>query len=263
MKVKAVEFLNPEKSAHIVVPEYLKQIYLDLNYHLLSKNALLKKITIFINIKILRKFRIIFNFFWNQKFNLGEPSQHDIIVFDDVSFRTLNNIFSKQNYFVLPTRVERIKEVYLSKKILLYMLRNFFKRSLKQNYLCSLIEIIRPKNIVTFIDNSLKKLMQSKSNSITSIVDVGANHPYRMKIIKNNKLYNFVNQGFENMKPRQKLKKIYIRNGSIYASTRETIMKKNSLVSKKNLPYVMSKERSINIDSFDDLILAKHYLKKK
>ena len=92
---------------------------------------------------------------------------------------------------------------------------------------------------------------------------MGANHPYRMKIIKNNKLYNFVNQGFENMKPRQKLKKIYIRNGSIYASTRTTIMKRNSLVSKKNLPYVMPKERSINIDSFDDLILAKDYLKKK
>ena len=31
-------------------------------------------------------------------------------------------------------------------------------------------------------------------------------------------------------------------------------MKRNSLVSKKNLPYVMPKERSINIDSFDDLI---------
>ena len=126
-----------------------------------------------------------------------------------------------------------------------------------------LLQVTCPLRNSLDIDNSLKKLIQSKSNSITSIVDVGANHPYRMKIIKNNKLYNFVNQGFENMKPRQKLKKIYIRNGSIYASTRETIMKKNSLVSKKNLPYVMSKERSINIDSFDDLILAKHYLKKK
>jgi len=126
-----------------------------------------------------------------------------------------------------------------------------------------LLQVTCPLRNSLDIDNSLKKLMQSKSNSITSIVDVGANHPYRMKIIKNNKLYNFVNQGFENMKPRQKLKKIYIRNGSIYASTRTTIMKRNSLVSKKNLPYVMPKERSINIDSFDDLILAKDYLKKK
>ena len=187
MKVKAVEFLNPEKSAHIVVPEYLKQIYLDLNYHLLSKNALLKKITIFINIKILRKFRIIFNFFWNQKFNLGEPSQHDIIVFDDVSFRTLNNIFSKQNYFVLPTRVERIKEVYLSKKILLYMLRNFFKRSLKQNYLCSLIEIIRPKNIVTFIDNSTDFFIIAKIFKDRNIKFIAIQNAHRYDIHSQNK----------------------------------------------------------------------------
>ena len=44
------------------------------------------------------------------------------------------------------------------------------------------------------IDISLKKLILSKSKSITSIVDVGANHPLRMKIIKNKKLINFVNQ---------------------------------------------------------------------
>jgi len=112
------------------------------------------------------------------------------------------------------------------------------------------------------IDSALKKLIRSNFNSITSIVDVGANHPYRMKFIKNNRLYNFVDQGFENMKPRQELKKVYIRNGSIYASNRETVMRNNCLISKKNMPYIMPHERSINIDSLDDLIIAKHYLKK-
>ena len=58
MKVKVVEFLDPKKSEHLVVLEWLKQIYLDANYHLLPKNVFLKKITIFINIKILRKFKI-------------------------------------------------------------------------------------------------------------------------------------------------------------------------------------------------------------
>ena len=155
MKLKAVEFLNPEKSTHIIVPEYLKQIYLDSNYHLLPNNVILKKIVLFINIKIFRKLKIILNFLFKKKFNFKEPSQKEIIVFDDENFRILNNIFSKQNYFILATRIERIKEIYISKKIFLYILRNLFKRSLKQNYLSSLIEIIQPKTIVTFIDNSL------------------------------------------------------------------------------------------------------------
>ena len=127
MKLKAVEFLNPEKSTHIIVPEYLKQIYLDSNYHLLPNNVILKKIVLFINIKILRKFKIILNFLFKKKFTFKEPSQKEIIVFDDENFRILNNIFSKQNYFILATRIERIKEIYLSKKIFLYILRNLLK----------------------------------------------------------------------------------------------------------------------------------------
>ena len=113
------------------------------------------------------------------------------------------------------------------------------------------------------IDSSLKKLINSKFQSITSIVDVGGNHPYRMKVIKKNRLYNFIDRGFEDMRARQKLKKIYIRNGAIYAATRNTIFKKNSLVGIKNLPYVMAKERSVNIDVINDLFSAEYYLKKQ
>ena len=83
-----------------------------------------------------------------------------------------------------------------------------------------------------------------------------------MKIIKNKRLKNFINQGYENMKPRQELKKVFIRNGAIYAFKRSVLLKEKSLVSKKNLPYIMPKERSINIDSHEDLLLAKFYLKK-
>ena len=113
------------------------------------------------------------------------------------------------------------------------------------------------------IDLSLKKLFLSNFKSITSIVDVGANHPERMKIIKKNKLKNYLNKKTENMKPRQELDKVFIRNGAIYAFKREVLFKEKSLVSKKNLPFIMPKERSTNIDSYEDLIVAKYYLKRR
>ncbi len=113
------------------------------------------------------------------------------------------------------------------------------------------------------IDNSLKKLIKSNLDSITSIVDVGGSHPNRMKIIKNKRLYNFFEQGFEDMRPRQKLKKVYIRNGAIYISTRETILNKKTLVGKRNLPYIMPANRSTNIDTFKDLLEAKYFLSKR
>jgi len=113
------------------------------------------------------------------------------------------------------------------------------------------------------IDSSLKRLINSKFKSITSIVNVGGSHPYRMKVLKNNRLYNFIDRGFEDMRARQKLRKIYIRNGAIYACTRDTLIKKNTLVSRKNLPHIMPQERSVNIDTISDLFAAKYYLKKQ
>ena len=113
------------------------------------------------------------------------------------------------------------------------------------------------------IDLSLRKLMNSNSDSITSIKDVEGNHPNRMKVIKKRKLINFIEQGFEDMRPRQKLKKVYIRNGAIYISTRETILNKKTLVGKRNLPYIMPANRSTNIDTFKDLLEAKYFLSKR
>ena len=112
------------------------------------------------------------------------------------------------------------------------------------------------------IDDSIKKIIRKKCDSVTSVVDVGGNHPFRMKIVKKGRFVNFIEKGFEDMRPRQKLKKIFIRNGSIYLSTRETVMKRNTLVGKINLAHIMPKERSVNIDTYVDLLSAEHYLKK-
>tara|TARA_Y100000590_G_scaffold163199_1_gene187084 strand:+ start:20971 stop:21672 length:702 start_codon:yes stop_codon:yes gene_type:complete len=141
---------------------------------------------------------------------------------------------------------------------------NFMEKAkgLKYDYIL-MLQPTSPLRKCKDIDNSIKKIINRKCHSITSIVNVGGNHPFRMKVIKQGKLKNFVKKRTEDMRPRQKLKKIYIRNGSIYLSTRDTIMKQNKLVGKENLPYLMPKERSVNIDTWVDLLSAEYYLRKK
>ena len=51
-----------------------------------------------------------------------------------------------------------------------------------------------------------------------------------MKTIVNKKVKNYVNQGFWNMRPRQKLPKVYIRNGCIYLIKRDTFIKEKSMI---------------------------------
>ena len=114
------------------------------------------------------------------------------------------------------------------------------------------------------IDKAINLIISKRADTVISVSDVGPNHPFRMKkILRNGMLSNiFDHLKNENMKPIQKLKKFYIRNGAIYISKRDVIFSKNSLVGKKVYPYVMSSENSVNIDTLDDLHLAKSKMSK-
>ena len=101
-----------------------------------------------------------------------------------------------------------------------------------------------------------EKKLRKKYDSVISISDVGANHPERMKIIKNNKLVNYTKNKYENLKPRQSLQKVFIRSGSIYLINRKSFFKYKSFVGRNCFGLVVSKKESINIDNKNDLLIA-------
>jgi CMP-N,N'-diacetyllegionaminic acid synthase len=109
------------------------------------------------------------------------------------------------------------------------------------------------------IDSAINLLIDSDADSVISVVDVQGYHPLRMKRIVDGRLINYVDQGYENMKPRQNLPHVYIRNGAIYATRRNTLMIENSFTGNDSRAYIMSSDRSVNIDTPQDLILAKSY----
>lgn len=111
------------------------------------------------------------------------------------------------------------------------------------------------------IDACIELLFTSGADSVVSVVNVGANHPLRMKrIVAGDRLINYVDQGREDMRPRQSLPPVFIRNGAIYVSLRRIVMESDLLVGDDCRAFIMPTERSINIDCFDDLLIAEHYL---
>ena len=64
------------------------------------------------------------------------------------------------------------------------------------------------------------------------------------------------------MEPRQKLEKVYIRNGCIYASKVKVLENEKSIVGKACMPYEMSIENSINIDNEIDFITSEIIMNK-
>ena len=120
-----------------------------------------------------------------------------------------------------------------------------------------------PQRSYIDINKSIDLIIKKKADTVISVTDVGPNHPFRMKrILHNGQIANiFSHLKYENMKPIQKLEKFYIRNGSIYISKRITFNNSKSFVGKKIFPYYMPYNRSINIDTIDDLFLARKKIK--
>lgn len=109
------------------------------------------------------------------------------------------------------------------------------------------------------IDRGIDNLINNDVDSVMSVVDVGNTHPYKMKIIRNDFLQDYAETGLENP-PRQSLPPIYIVNGALYITKRDVLMNRNSFKGETCLPYIMPSDRSVNIDTVVDFVVAEYYL---
>jgi CMP-N,N'-diacetyllegionaminic acid synthase len=109
------------------------------------------------------------------------------------------------------------------------------------------------------IDKAISKFIKSKCDSLISVNET-SHSPYFMYTLKNNFLKPLLKISIRS-KRRQDMPKIFQVNGAIYITSRDMILKKNTVFGKKILPFVMDVEKSIDIDSSLDLIVAEHLLK--
>jgi CMP-N,N'-diacetyllegionaminic acid synthase len=113
------------------------------------------------------------------------------------------------------------------------------------------------------INESLDLFTSQDCDSVVSIVSVGGNHPFRMKRLIGDQLINYIDQGFWDMRPRQSLPDVYIRNGAIYLIKRNVFMQNQQLIGDRCLGYIMNDYESTNIDTPIDLKIAELLLKEK
>ncbi len=111
--------------------------------------------------------------------------------------------------------------------------------------------------------NDCVNLLEESIDSVISVKKIESEHPFRMKRIVSERLVNYIDQGFEDMRPRQKLPPVYIRNGAVYLTKSDLIREGKSIVGEACLPYIMSEESSVNIDHELDFLLAEYILKNK
>lgn len=83
------------------------------------------------------------------------PKTQELIVLDNEGIEYLKNILKNRNYFSLVSRSENLKKIYLSPRIL-FLTIFYYRGDLFLRYMSALIDIIRPKIVITYVDNAPK-----------------------------------------------------------------------------------------------------------
>lgn len=108
------------------------------------------------------------------------------------------------------------------------------------------------------IDESVQLFRKTQADTLTAVKLV-KEHPYYTWGKKNNFLSSFFPLRFQNL-PKSKLPLIYIENGSIYI-VKSNIVNCGKLYGKRVVPFIMDENHSIDVDTFNDFLLAEILLK--
>jgi CMP-N,N'-diacetyllegionaminic acid synthase len=123
-----------------------------------------------------------------------------------------------------------------------------------------LLQPTSPLRTAGHIDEAIATYVQAGAPSLISVCDVGAGHPDYMYRARGDHAEKFL-QG-DVGSPRQKLERLYLRNGAIYITATAYLEQTGQLVSPNPAFYVMDRRSSINIDEPDDLTIAEALLSR-
>lgn len=118
------------------------------------------------------------------KINFSSLKNNKLVIFDGVSFPDLEFLLDEFDYKILENRFERINELNLSPKIIYYLISNFISLSFEKKkiriselYFYTILKLIKPKVVITSIDNSMQfhRLAKFLENKFTFIAVQNAN----------------------------------------------------------------------------------------
>ena len=119
-----------------------------------------------------------------------------------------------------------------------------------------------PFRTATDIDNFFRFCLNHKANSATSICKVNKHPYYTYKINDSLKLQSFSKKHVESSR-RQDLPGAYSLNGALYLVKTDWFLNHKSFINEETLGYLMSSEKSVDIDTIEDWNWAEYLINQK
>jgi CMP-N-acetylneuraminic acid synthetase len=123
-----------------------------------------------------------------------------------------------------------------------------------------LLQPTTPLRTSVDIDAAIQLFLASNCQSVISVCEMG-HSPYWSFEVEKGHMKPLFGKKYLGMR-RQDLPKVYMPNGALFISSPEEINRADSFYSSRIIPYIMSAERSIDIDCEMDLLEAEIILKK-
>jgi len=98
------------------------------------------------------------------------------------------------------------------------------------------------------------------TEAAASLVHFESPHPDKIQKIEGGFVKSYL--GKESMVARQCLPTVYALNGAFYIAHRETLVRKRTFLPPRTLPFVMSEERSVNLDTMTDVYVLEALMER-
>ena len=134
---------------------------------------------------------------------------------------------------------------------------NFMEKKFKVQYdIVLLLQPTCPVRSTRDIDKSIYVLNNSSLSTVVSVKGPFLKRDRILKRIEENILKPWCNYSIK-----RHSNGFYLYNASIYGAKRDYFLREQKLTSNKEIPIIMNKFYSIDIDDKSDLIIAENYLK--
>jgi CMP-N-acetylneuraminic acid synthetase len=118
-----------------------------------------------------------------------------------------------------------------------------------------------PFRTAAHIDSAIELMRNSRAKAVVSVVELEKS-PFKSFVLnERGELESIFDESLSN-ENRQSLRKTYMPNGAIYGFRLGEFRARRAFPANGSLPYVMSKQDSIDVDTLDDLELVRRMMER-
>ncbi len=179
------------------------------------------------------------------------------ILTDDEKIKKISKKYNFNTEYIRPKKVSH------SKASLVDTLVDFIRHT-EEKYSYDYLVVMQPTSPMRDhhdINNAVKLIKKKKATSLASISE-SQEHPYEQIVINNKKWRLLFNKSKRFYRRQDFDIKVFFITGAIYIINKASILRYKKIITNNHVNFLMKKLKSLDINDYEDIEIAKYLLKK-